>query len=34
VLAAIALVGLAGTLLAGCDRTIKDDNRYLPESIR
>jgi len=33
VLAAIAVVGLAGTLLTGCDRTIKD-SRTIPGSIR
>jgi hypothetical protein len=33
VLVALAVVGLAGALLTGCDRTIKDDSSWLPESI-
>jgi hypothetical protein len=33
VLVALAVAGLAGALLSGCDRTIKDDTSWLPESI-
>ena len=33
-LVALALVGFAGALLTGCDRTITDDGRLLHESIR
>ncbi len=34
VLVALVVVGLAGALLSGCDRTITDDGRLLHESIR
>ncbi len=33
-LVALALVGFAGALLTGCDRTITDDGSLLHESVR
>ncbi len=33
-LVALALVGFAGALVTGCDRTITDDGSLLHESIR
>ena len=33
-LVGLALVGLAGALLTGCDRTITDDGSLLHESVR
>ena len=34
VLVALAVMGCAGVLLTGCDRTISDDTSQLPEWIR
>ncbi len=34
VLVALAVVGLAGALLTGCDRTISDDASWIPESVQ
>ncbi len=34
VLVALAVVGLAGALLTGCDRTISDDAGWIPESVQ
>jgi len=34
VLVALAVSGLTSALLAGCDRTISDDTRQLPEWVR
>ena len=33
-LVALALVGFAGALLSGCDRTISEDGSLLHESVR
>ena len=33
VLVALAVVGFAGVLLTGCDRTISDDGSWLPTLI-
>ncbi len=34
VLVALAVAGLAGALLTGCDRTISDDSSWIPGSIQ
>jgi len=34
VLVALAVAGFASVLLTGCDRTISDDPRQLPEWVR
>ncbi len=34
VLVALVVAGLTGVLLTGCDRTIRDDTRQLPEWVR
>jgi len=33
-LVALAVAGLAGALLTGCDRTIEDDSSWIPGSIQ
>jgi len=33
ILVALAVAGLAGALLTGCERTISDNSSRLPESI-